>query len=155
MTVKVVFQEAETVLIVKIVEDSDNKNVGYNGTYVYDTSIRYLPCLFAPLRRIFTKVLPVPGTCASFVRLSYPYPKPLGNVVFCGVDTESYPGYFPGYYPTKNFCKFCTPMPQYRGYRYIIFIPIRNFGELCNTSVPVPGTPANSVRRSYLYLDLL
>ena len=30
------------------------------------------------------------------------------------VHTEPYPGYLPGYYPTKNFCKFCTtfvPVP--------------------------------------------
>ena len=35
MTVKIVSQEVETVLIVKIVEDTDNqKSIGYNGKYV-------------------------------------------------------------------------------------------------------------------------
>ena len=77
MTVEVVFQKVETVLIVKIVEVGDNKRQGLQyGTYVCDIIqvCVVIPCLFAPLRRPFTQAVSVPGTSVSFVRHSYPYP---------------------------------------------------------------------------------
>ena len=40
VTVEVVFSNLKR-FIVKIVEDSDNRNMGYNGTYVCDTSMCY------------------------------------------------------------------------------------------------------------------
>ena len=30
------------------------------------------------------------------------------KVAVCRVRTEPYTGYFPGYYPYRKFCKFCT-----------------------------------------------
>ena len=53
------------------------------------------------------------------------------KVVFCRVRTNRTRGIYPGYNPTKNFCKFCRPF------------------------VPVPGTSGDSVRHSYLYTELL
>ena len=61
-------------------------------------------------------------------------------------------GIYPGYYPTKNFCKFyrtfisvpgtsvssVRPCHKYPGYGYSIFIPARNFCEFCT---PVPQYP--------------
>ena len=67
----------------------------------------------------------------------------LSKVVFCRIRTELYPGYLPrvipynargiyrGYYPAKNFCKFCR------------------------TFIPVPRTCVSSVRHSYPYPELL
>ena len=89
-------------------------------------------------------------------------------VVFCRARTEPNPGYFPGYYPCRKFCKFCTifipvpgasvsyvrpwyntrgkGMPSKKnagcgyGCGYNIPIPTRNFSEFCTASIPVPGT---------------
>ena len=48
---------------------------------------------------------------------------------FFRVRTEPYPrGIYPGYCPTKNFCKFCR------------------------TFIPVPGNSVSSVRHSYMYV---
>ena len=85
-------------------------------------------------------------------------------------------GIYRGYYPTKNFCKFCRtfiPVPgtsvssvrpchKYPGYGYsILYLPgtsvssVRqchntpNICEFCNTFVPVPGTFVSSVRSPY------
>ena len=53
------------------------------------------------------------------------------KVVFCRVRTNHTRGIYPGYYPTKNFCKFCR------------------------TFIPVPGTSGSSVRQSYPYPEIL
>ena len=54
-----------------------------------------------PRGRVFTWILPVPGTFVSSAGHSYPYP-------------ELYPGYgYSIFIPARNFCKFCTPVPQY------------------------------------------
>ena len=54
----------------------------------------------------------------------------VSKVGFCRVRTEPYPGYLPGYYPTKNFCKFCR------------------------TFIPVPRTSVSSVQLSYPYPNI-
>ena len=53
------------------------------------------------------------------------------KVVFCRVRTNNTRGIYPGYYPTKNFCEFCS------------------------TFISVPGTSGSSVRHSYPYPELL
>ena len=105
MTVEVVFQEVATVLV-KIVEDSDNKKLGLQcvaRTYVCDARMCmwYLPCLFATLRRGYVPVLPVPETSVSFVRHSYPYPKLIYDVVFCRATYRTIPGVFTLVLPYK------------------------------------------------------
>lgn len=92
-------------------------------------------------------------------------------------------GNFPGYYHTKNFCEFyttsipvpktpvkiCTPVPQYPGHEYNIFIAARNLCEFCTpapkipgttvfswkTFIPVSGTSVSSVWHSYPYSELV
>ena len=62
---------------------------------------------------------------------------------------------------TRNFCKFCTPVAQYSGYGYALVkivcrygygynirVTTRNLCEFCDTSTPVPGTCASSVKTS-------
>ena len=106
------------------------------------------------------------------------------KVVFCRVRTEPCPGHFPGCYPYRNSCtvlydihicsrnffKFCTPVPQYPGYAYNIRIPTRNFREFLwdfhtcirnfwnfwktfKTSIPYPEL--RSARLAYPYPELL
>ena len=93
-------QEAGTVLVLKTVEDrnnnSSNNKMGYNGTYILCFSVVYqcmqhtnrsipyctsmylfhqlICCFFAPLRRVFTRIIPVPGTSVSSIQ--HPYPNP-------------------------------------------------------------------------------
>ena len=45
-TVEVVFQEVKTVIIVKIVEDSDNKHMRYNGTHIRTYAIPVPVCVY-------------------------------------------------------------------------------------------------------------
>ena len=52
------------------------------------------------------------------------------KLMFCKVSTEPYPGYFPGYYPCRNFCMFCT------------------------TFIPVPGASVSYVRHPNPYPKL-
>ena len=55
--------------------------------------------------------MPVPGASASSVRHSYRYPEIL-EVLYArghntrGTDTACF-------VPARNFCEFCTPVPQY------------------------------------------
>ena len=83
---------------------------------------------------------------------------------------------------TRYFCKICTPVPQYPGYGYNIFISARNFRKLCmpvpqypellevlydlhtrtrnfcefcTIFIPAPGTSVGSVRYSYPHPELL
>ena len=69
---------------------------------------------------------------------------------------------------TRNFCKLCTPVPQYPGYEYALLkitgcgcgyeygynvgIPTRDFCEFRKTSIPVPGTSVSFERLPYPYL---
>ena len=65
------------------------------------------------------------------------------KVVFCRVRANhtrvfipGTRGIYPGYCPTKNFCKFCrtfTPVPG-------------NLWKFCGAFIPVPGISASSVR---------
>ena len=68
-----------------------------------------------------TELPEVPGTGMNVPRLR----------VFCRVRTNRALGIYPGYYPTKNFCKFCRAF------------------------APVPRIPGGSVRHSYLCPELL
>ena len=78
------------------------------------------------------------------------------KVVVCRVRTNHTQGIYPGYYPTKNFCKFCKtfiPVPvisassacllwlKCPGYRCSIYSPARNFCDFCT---PVPQNPLTS-----------
>ena len=114
-----------------------------------------------PRGRVFTRVLPVPGTSVSSEQ--HPYRAPYKELLWVLYIHAR----------TRNFCKICTPVPQYSGYGYSIFIPARNFCEfcthvpqypellevlqdfhartrnlceLCTTFMPVPGTSVSFVR---------
>ena len=60
-------------------------------------------------------------------------------------------GFYPGYYPTKNFCKLCrTFIPVPGSYvSSVLHTHTRTSCEFCNTCVPVPGTCVSSVRSPY------
>ena len=66
-----------------------------------------------------------------------------------------YPGYGYGIFvPARNFCKFCTPVPQYPEHLEVLqdfHARTRNFCELCRTFIPVPGTSVSSVRPAPQY----
>ena len=71
------------------------------------------------------------------------------KIVFCRVQTDHTLGIYPGYYPTKNFWKFCrtfTPVPRISGSSVRPCHNTRNFCEFCNTSIPVPEISGSSVR---------
>ena len=65
-------------------------------------------------------------------------------------------GFYPGYYPTKNFCKFCKtfighlyPYPEVMCVSSVLRTHTRTSCEFCTTCVPVPGTCVSSVRSPY------
>ena len=50
------------------------------------------------------------------------------KVVFRRVRAEPYPGYFPGYYPYRKFCKLCTTFIPVPGtFLYDVHTRTRNF----------------------------
>ena len=60
-----------------------------------------------------------------------------------------YRGYGTAFIPARNFCKFCTPVPQYPERLEVLedfHTRTRNFCELCRTFIPVPGTSVSSGR---------
>ena len=109
---------------------------------------------------------------------------PMDNykAVFCRVLTNHTRGIYPGYYPTKDSCKFCKafiPVPgtsvssvrpchntRSTGTAFS-YLPgtsassvcpchtTRNFCEFCNFYVSVPGTSVSAVRTPYPYPELL
>ena len=110
-------------------------------------------CLADPTRRKNKPTFPYKKGDSSNVNTHHEESKKLLNL--CSVrrvHTEPYPGYLPGYYPTKNFCKFCVtfipvpgntvssvrPWPQYPGNGYNVCIPFRNF---CEFRTPLPQYP--------------
>ena len=105
------------------------------------TSIELLP-----RGRVFTWVLPVPGTFVSSVGHSYPYPELL-QVLYASATNTRGTGtvfsYLPGtsvssvrlYHNTPNFWKCCKT-----------FIPVPGTSGNFVTFIPVPGTSVSSVR---------
>ena len=82
-----------------------------------------------------SRVLPVPGTSVSFVQNPYPY-KELMWVLY-DIHTS-----------TRNFCKICTPVPQYPQLLEVLYdfhTRTRNFCEFCMTFIPVSRTSVSSV----------
>ena len=73
LTVGVVFQEVETVPIVKNCGGQRQQK----HARMYVIPVCDITLFFAPMRRIFTRVLSVPGTSASFLWHSYPCTKAL------------------------------------------------------------------------------
>ena len=70
--------------------------------------------------------LPVPGTSVNSARQCYKYPG-YGHSIFI---------------PARNFCKFCTPVPQYPKLLEVLkdfHTRTRNFCIFCNTFMPVIG----------------
>ena len=160
-----------------------------------DNCVFFLPvnlrCFSPLLRRVFTRKLPVPGTSVGSVQLfvpgtsvsserhSYPYP----NFLFSSyIHAKPYPGIYPGYYPTENFCNYCrtlipepgTSVSSVRRWHKdpgsgtaSLYLPgssgssvhpchnTRKFWVFCKTFIPVPGTSGSSGRLSYPYPELL
>ena len=91
--------------------------------------------------------IPVPGTLAQ-----WEHAVQVGLILRFKSNSSPESVYLRGYYPYKellwvlrdihtriwNFCKICTPVPQYPGYGCSIFIPARNFCKFCT---PVPQYP--------------
>ena len=128
---------------------------GYYTTFVYlpgtSVSCGRLAYCTRNLFEFCKTPIPVSGRCVSSAKI---------EVVFYWVHTRGFP---PGYYPCRNSCKLCTPVPQYPGYGYAIFkipgcgygheynirVPTRSFSEFCSTSITVPGTCINSAKLPY------
>ena len=76
-------------------------------------------------------------SCATTpIRVITPIPVRKSNLIIPRLSSVGYlpnniPGIYPGYYPTKNSCKFCR------------------------TFIPVPGTSVSSRRHLYPYPELL
>ena len=83
-------------------------------------------------------------TSVSCVRHSYPYPELLYVLYARGHNTRGTGAaiiYLPGTYVSSVRP---SPVAQYPGYAYSIFLPARNFCEFCKTFMFVPGTSVSS-----------
>ena len=107
--------------------------------WVYAVSYCYVVCVSRPTLRskLYSRGY---GGMMNYVPLA-PQTK-FSKVVFCRVGTNHTRVCIdPGYYPTKNFCKFCRT-----------FIPVPGtYWKFCTTFIPVPGTSGSSARESHKY----
>ena len=84
----------------------------------------------------------------KFCRTFIPVPGTSG----CSVTpVPQYPGYgrTACFVPARNFCEFCTLVPQYPELLEVLYdfrTRTRNFWNFCKISVPLPGTSVTSVR---------
>ena len=91
--------------------------------------------------------IPVPETSRSSVRHSYLYPKLLE--VLCARGHKTRGVGTARFVPARNFCEFCTPVPQYPEVLEIlqdIRTRTGNFWKFCRTLIPLPGNSVTPVR---------
>ena len=87
-----------------------------------------------------TTLIPVQRTSASSVRHSYPYPELVWVLYAPCHNTRGTGTTF--LVRTRNFCEFCTPVPQYPELLWVLqhfHTRTRNFCKFCKTPIPLPG----------------